>query len=104
MAASASVKFRNSFAFPTFQPAFSSRFLLSFFMYRRLPNYNSRIPLEFVVSLDPFFASVYDRLRRLFILLVKHLQDHDRVAINPIYDSPREILIVHTQLMAPSSD
>src|SRR5437773_6248058 len=82
-AASSSLRRRNSWAVPNFQPFASSR--------RR---FSSRT----VILLQPPEARVDDTLRRRPRLLAENLQDHNGVGLDPVDDSPVSADVPDAQL------
>src|SRR3954468_8588993 len=92
---STSLSSRNSCALPTRQPAFSRRSFLSFF---------TQPPLSLVVSLQSSPAGVLHKLWRASIFFREHLQNHDRITVDSIYDSPGGAFIDDSQLVTPGGN
>ncbi len=87
-AASSSDRPRNSWAFPTLQPFFSSR---SFFA------------LRVVILPEAHAACLQDALWRLLGLLGEYSREHYRVRVNAVDDSPSDLLIRDSQFVAAGS-
>src|SRR6266540_234080 len=103
-AVSASLRPRKSLASPTFHPARSSLFLLSLRISHSLLPPRDLSTSHCVVAPESIFTRFDDDLRCRARPLVKHLEDHDRVRIDPTNDSPRMALIVDPELATPRTN
>src|SRR3990172_2037104 len=95
-AISSSVRLRNSFVSPMFQPWASSLSRLLFFI--ALPS----SPLIVVFQANP--ASLNHLLGYLSGLLAEYLTDNDGIGIGPVDLPPGDITIIDPELMNPGSN
>jgi hypothetical protein len=55
--------------------------------------------IQLIILSEPTSAGFNDRLRRLFRLLLPHLENDNRISICPVYDAKRAGFIVDPQLV-----
>src|SRR5437867_7818580 len=103
-AMSASERPRKSLASPTFHPARSSLSLLSLRISHSLLPPRDLSTSHCVVPPESVLTRFNNDLRSRARLLVKHLNDHDRVRIHPTNDPPRMALIVDPELATPRTN
>src|SRR5437899_1399854 len=96
-ASSSAVSPRNSLADPSFQPAFSRRFLFWALIASSLPGRPDRTPRD-------ASGSARSRSAGLLGLLLEDITDHDRVHVDPVDDPPLVLLVSDSQLMAAFPD
>src|SRR6266508_174349 len=103
-AMSASVRPRKSLASPTFHPARSSLSLFSLRIRHSLLPPRDRSTSHCVVAPESILTRFDDDFRCCARLLVEHLEDHDRVRIDPTNDPPCMALIADPELATPRTN